>query len=277
MPSLWSGSITFGLVSIPVRLETSHRGSDLSFNLLHKECRQRINLKYYCPTCDQYLERSDLIKGYEYEKGRYVVLEEEDFEIAEGEASRNIDVVAFTDYAQLKPVYLNKTYYLVPERGAEKGYLLLLKGMEETQKVAVTRFVMRGKEYIGAVSFSPEGMLLHILFHKGEFKDIDEVVHLPEVELKEKEMSLARQIIENLTEDFSEEMLTDQYRERLLDIIRQKVEGEQVTIAAEARPPKVVDLMEALKRSLDMTAQKKPAARVSAAGRQEEKKKRKRA
>jgi DNA end-binding protein Ku len=278
MPSLWSGTITFGLVSIPVRLETSHRGSDLSFNLLHKECRQRINQKYYCSTCDEYLERSDLVRGYEYEKGRYVVLEEDDFDKAEGEASRNIDVVAFIDYAQLKPFFLNKTYYLVPEKGAEKGYLLLLKGMEETQKVAITRFVMRGKEYIGAVNFSPEGMLLHILFHKGEFKDIDEVVHLPEVELKQKELSLARQIIDNLTEDFSEEMLTDQYRERLLEVIRQKVEGEQVTVAAEKRPPKVVDLMEALKRSLAMTAQKKPVAGVSRrADQQEERKKRKRA
>lgn len=261
MPSLWSGSITFGLVSIPVRLEVSQRSRNLSFNLLHKSCLHRIRQKAYCPHCDQYLEREELVKGYQYEKDHYVVMQPDDFEEAAGEASRNLDVIAFVERSELKPVHLSKTYYLVPQTGAEKGYLLLLKGMQETNKVALTRFVMRGKEYIGAVSFTSQGLLLHILFHQGEFKHLDEVFEAPEVELRDKELNLARQIIQNLTEEFDEKMLVDEYRERLLDVVQRKVEGRGTVATESKRPAKVVDLMEALKKSLEMTA-KKPAVRV---------------
>ncbi len=262
MPSLWSGSISFGLVSIPVRLEVSQSSQTVSFNLLHKTCLGRIKLKHYCPQCDQYLERDDLVKGYEFEKDRYVVMEDGDFEQAEGSASRNIEVLAFVDSSQLKPVHLSKTYYLVPEEGAEKGYALLLKGMQETGKVAITRFVMRGKEYIGSVGFADKGLMLHVLFHKGEFKHLEDVFTLPEVDLKDKELNLAVQIIENLTEEFSEEMLADEYRERLMEIIRGKIEGEKVVLAEAPQPAKVIDLMDALKKSLAMSAAKRPAARV---------------
>ena len=262
MPSLWSGSISFGLVSIPVRLETSQRSKQLSFNLLHEECRQRVNRKFYCSTCDQYVDGRELLRGYEYEKDHYVVLEPGDFERAESGASRSIEVIGFVDRSEIKPAHLNKTYYLVPEEGAEKGYFLLLKAMQETNTVAMTRFVMRGKEYIGAVGCGEQGLLLHILFHQGEFKRMKDVVVFPEIELKEKELALAKQIIENLTEEFSEEMLADRYRERLLEVIRQKVEGEEVTVAEKKKPARVVDLMQALKRSLEATAQKKPAARA---------------
>ena len=267
MPTFWSGSITFGLVSIPVRLETSLRSKELSFHLLHKKCHQRINQHYYCPSCETHLPREELVRGYEYEKDRYVVLNPEDFQKVEGADSRSIDVIGFVEREALAPVYLNKTYYLAPEQGSEKGYRLLLKGMQQTGKAAITRFVMRGKEYISAVASSEKGLLLHILFHKGEFKDIEDIVSLPRVELKEKELVLARQIIENLSEEFSEEMLINQHQQRLLKVIRQKVEGKEVTVAEKRRSAKVVDLMEALKQSLQATARKKPAARVAGARR----------
>ncbi len=263
MASLWSGSISFGLVSIPVRLEVSQRSQNISFNLLHEKCLTRIQQRTYCPSCEEYLERSDLVKGYQYEKDNYVVITPEDLESAEAGASRNIDVVAFVDETQLKPVHLNKTYYLVPEAGAEKAYVLLQKGMKETGKVAITRFVMRGKEYIGAVSFEPPGLRLHVLFHKGEFTHLSEVLQLPEVEVQEKELDLAVQIIENLSEEFSEDLLEDQHRERLLEVIRRRIEGEQVVVAESKEPAKVVDLMEALKKSLEVS-QKKPASEGAA-------------
>ena len=265
MPSLWSGSITFGLVSIPVRLETSQKSKSLSFNLLHGECRHRVSQKYYCSQCETYVERKDLQRGYQYEKDHYVLLEPGDFEKAEGEASRNIEVIGFVDRSAVMAAHLNRTYYLVPEEGAEKGYLLLLRGMQETDTLAMTRFVMRGKEYIGAVGYAERGLLLHILFHKGEFKRLEDVVRLPEANINAKELGLAKQIIHNLTEDFSEEMLSDQYRDRLMGVIQHKLEGEEVTVAEKRRPAKVVDLMQALKRSLEATAPKKPAARAGRA------------
>ena len=267
MSSYWSGSITFGLVSIPVRLETSLRSKELSFHLLHKKCLQRINQHYYCPSCETHLQREDLARGYEYERDSFVVLQPEDFQKVAGADSRAIDVIGFVERGALAPVYLNRTYYLVPQKGAEKGYLLLLKGMQQTDKVAITRFVMRGKEYISAVASSEKGLLLHILFHRGEFKDIEDIVSLPTVEVTKKELAMARQIIENLSEEFSEKMLVNQHQERLLEVIRQKVDGKEVTVAEKRHPGKVVDLMEALKRSLQETAQKKPAARVAGARR----------
>lgn len=253
MPSLWSGSISFGLVSIPVRLEVSRRSQNISFNLLHGNCKSRIKLKHYCPTCNEYLERGDLIRGYQYQKDTYVTLSEEDLEQADAGASRNIEVVSFVDRSALKPVHLNKTYYVVPEAGAEKSYLLLLKGMQETGKIAITRFVMRGKEYIGAVGFAEEGLLLHVLFHQGEFKQLPEVLQTPEIDFKEKELALAVQIIENLSDEFSEDMLADEYRQRLMTVIQQKIEGEQVFVSERKQPAEVIDLMEALKKSLDAT------------------------
>ena len=272
MPSLWSGTITFGLVSIPVRLETSQRGRSLSFNFLHEKCQQRVNQRSYCSTCEEYVDRKDLVRGFQHEKDHYVVLRPEDFNKVEGEASRNIEVIAFVDRKAIQPAHLNRTYYLVPEDGAEKGYLLLMKGMQETHTVAMTRFIMRGKEYIGAVESSVGGLMLQILFHKGEYRRIEEVLELPQVELKDKELDLATQIIENMKEDFSEEMMANQYRDRLMEVIRQKVEGQQVVLAETKQPAKVVDLMEALKRSLRETAPKKPAAQASAQGKGQAKK-----
>ncbi len=267
MPGLWSGSITFGLVSIPVRLEVSQRRRNLGFNLLHQDCLQRINQKYHCSSCETDLERGELVKGYEYEKDRYTVVDPADFEAADGDASRHIEVVAFVEHSDLRPEHQNRTYYLVPEEGSEKSYVLLLQAMQETNRVALARFIMRGKEYVSAVVPAEGGLMLHILFHQGEFKHITDVVHLPSVELKEKELDLVRQIVENLTEEFSEDLLVDEYRERLLEIIRAKVEGEGVTTIHQRKPAKVIDLMDALKRSLEATAPKRPAARMQSQAR----------
>ena len=254
MPSLWSGSLTFGLVSIPVRLEVSRRSQRLSFNLLCPDCLGRMNQVPYCSACDEYRERAELKKGYQYQKDEYVVMEPEDFTKAESNASRNIEVIAFVEAETLKPVFLNRTYYLVPEPDAEKGSALLHRGMQETNKVAITRFVMRGKEYIGAVNFADGGLMMHILFHQGEFKHASQVVPDLDVEVSAKELDLAEQIIENMSEDFSEEMLNDEYRERLLDIIQQRIDGKSVVVAETKKPAKVLDLMEALKKSLDATS-----------------------
>ena len=252
MPSLWSG-----LVSIPVRLEVSRRSQRLSFNLLCPDCLGRINQVPYCPACDQDRERSELKKGYQYQKDEYVVMEPEDFTKAESNASRNIEVIAFVEAKTLKPVFLARTYYLVPEAEAEKGYALLHRGMQATNKVAITRFVMRGKEYIGAVNFADDCLMMHILFHQGEFKHARDVVPELDVEVSGKELDLAEQIIENMSEDFSEDMLNDEYRERLLDVIQQRINGKSVIVAETKKPAKVLDLMEALKKSLDATSREK--------------------
>ena len=257
MPSLWSGSLTCGLVSIPVRLEVSRRSQRLSFNLLCPDCLGASTRSPTAPPVIKIGTSSELKKGYQYQKDEYVVMEPEDFAKAESNASRNIEVIAFVGAETLKPVFQARTYYLVPEPEAEKGYALLHRGMQETNKVAITRLVMRGKEYIGAVNFADGGLMMHILFHQGEFKHARDVVPQLDVEVSAKELDLAEQIIENMSEDFSEDMLNDEYRERLLDVIQQRIDGKSVVVAETKKPAKVVDLMEALKKSLDATSREK--------------------
>ena len=145
MPGLWSGSITFGLVSIPVRLEVSQHRKNLGFNPLHQDCLQRIKPKYHCATREVDVELSDLVKGYEFEKGRYTVIDPVDFEADDGKASRHIEVVAFVEHSELRPEHRNRTYYLVPGEGSEKSSVLLLQPMQEMDRVALARFIMRGR------------------------------------------------------------------------------------------------------------------------------------
>ena len=146
--AVWTGTITFGLVSIPVKLFTATTSHDISFNLLHGECKHRINLQNYCPHCERVVERSELVKGYQYEKDKYVVIDEEDLKSVKPESSSALDIVQFIDAKEVDPIYFDKTYYLGPDKGSEKAFALLAKGMEETKKAAIGKFVMRNHEYL---------------------------------------------------------------------------------------------------------------------------------
>jgi len=268
MASMWSGSITFGLVSVPVQLHSAlNSKDDISFNLLHKECKSRIKQQTYCPTCDRTVDRNDLVKGYEYAKGQYVVMEDADFDKLEVIATRNIDVMAFVDLKEVDPVYFNRPYFLTPEPGSEKTFTLLVRAMEKSQKVALVRFVMRGKEYVGCISPRDKGLVLFVMYHQEEVRDFQQFSTEYKVELRDKEISLAEHLIENLTEHFDGELLKDKYREKLVEIINQKVQGYSIAAVPAKRPPaKVVNLMDALKKSVMETskAKHKPAAKVQA-------------
>lgn len=276
MRPIWSGSITFGLVSVPVQIHSALNSNDISFNQLHKDCKSRIKQQLFCPVCNRTVERSELVKGYEYAKDQYVIMEEEDFDKLEVAATRNIDVMAFVDLKDVDPIYFNRPYFLAPEGDSQKTFALFTRGMKKSMKAALVRYVMRGKEYVGCIAPAGNTLVLYVMYHKDEVRDRKEFDVEYKGALRDKEVALAEQLIDNLTEPFDSEFLKDNYREKLLQILDEKAKGRELALAPSKRPPaKVVNLMDALKKSVLQTAKAKQKPAVSSTQVEREKKRKK--
>jgi DNA end-binding protein Ku len=265
--SLASGTISFGLVSIPVRLYTAAASGNVSFNQLHGPCGSRIRQQTFCPRCNRTVERSELVRGYEFAKDQYVQVKDEELKALEGEASRIIDIVEFVPLDQVDPIYFEKTYYLGPDKGGEKPYRLLADAMDKAGQVALAKYVMRGKESLVLIRAAQNGLMLHTMYFADEVRSFDEVDKGQSAKIREGELDLALQLINGLASPaFSPERYTDEYRHRVLEMINRKVEGQEVTLAEAPAPrAQVIDLMEALRESL---AKRAPAA-ASGRGRAE--------
>lgn len=259
-----SGTISFGLVSIPVRLYTATASAGVSFNLLHARCGSRIRQQTFCPTCNTVVERGDLVKGYEFARDQYVRVTDQELKALEGEASRVIDITEFVPLPRVDPIYYERTYYLGPDKGGEKAYRLLAEAMAQAERAALARFVMRGKESLVLIRAARQGLLLHTMYFADEVRDFGEIDKGAGVKVREGELDLARQLIDGLSHDeFRPERYQDEYRQRVLALINQKVEGREVTVAAPAPPrAQVIDLMEALKESLARRAPEPAAGKV---------------
>jgi DNA end-binding protein Ku len=260
------GTISFGLVSIPVKLYTAASSANVSFNLLHGVCGSRIKQQTFCPACNQTVERSSLVKGYEVSKDQYVRVSDEELKSLEGEASKSIDIAGFVPLATVDPIYFEKTYYLGPEKGGEKAYRLLAEAMAKSERVALAKFVMRGKESLVLIRSAQDGLMLHTMYFADEVRSFAEIERGKDAKFRDAEMDLALKLIDGLTTDaFDPEEFTDEYRQRVLDMINAKVEGQEiVTLTPEAPKGRVIDLMEALKESLAKgpARPKKPLARA---------------
>ena len=272
--SLGSGTISFGLVSIPVRLYTAASPAGVSFNQLHGVCGSRIRQQTFCPKCNKTVERSELVRGYEFAKDQYVQVKDEELKALEGEASKIIDIAEFVPLDQVDPIYFEKTYYLGPDKGGEKPYRLLADAMEKAGQVALAKYVMRGKESLVLIRAAQGGLMLHTMYFADEVRNFDEVDKGQSAKIKDGELDLALQLINGLaSESFSPDRYADEYRHRVLGMINQKVEGQEVTVSEPAAPrAQVIDLMEALKESLakrgvspEDAAAKKPPAKAGAA------------
>ena len=276
--SIGSGNISFGLVSIPIRMFTAASSESVSFNQLHPKCGGRVKQQLICPTCNEVVERSSLVKGYEFAKDQYVQFTEDELKALEGEASRMIDIAEFVPLADVDPIYFEKTYYLGPDKGGEKAYRLLADAMKTGGRVAVAKFVMRGKENIVLIRAAQNGLMLHTMYFADEIRDFGEVDKGDDAKLKPGESELAQRLVNELSSDaFKPEKYADDYRGRVLAAAEQKVEGKEVTsLAPQAQRTQVIDLMEALKQSLGKRGaggaaagggkvaelEKKPAARA---------------
>ncbi len=261
-----SGTISFGLVSIPVKMYTAASSATVRFNMLHAACGSRVKQQYICPVDNVVVERSDMVKGHEYAKDQYVRVTDEELKALEGEASQIIDIAEFVPLPQVDPIYFENTYYLGPDKGGEKAYRLLADAMSRTNRVALAKFVMRGKESLVLIRPAQEGLMLHTMYFADEIRDFGEIDKGAAARIKSGEVDLAVRLIDELASDeFTPERYQDEYRMRVLDLINRKVEGQEVTpVGPQTQRAQVIDLMEALKKSLEkrVPKEKRPAVKA---------------
>jgi len=266
--SIGSGTISFGLVSIPVKLYSAASSQSASFNLLHAKCGNRIRQQRFCPVCNEVVERDELVKGYEFAKDQYVRIEDEELKALEGEASKAIEIAEFVPLSKVDPVYFEKSYYLGPDKGGEKPYRLLADAMAQAGRVALAKFVMRGKENLVLVRSAQNGLMLHTMYFVDEVRNFADIAKGESAKITAAETTLALRLIEELSaEEFRPEQYEDEYRQRVLDLVSSKAAGKEITIAAPQAPrAQVIDLVAALKESLGQKAaqEKKPAVRAKA-------------
>jgi DNA end-binding protein Ku len=263
--AMWKGAISFGLVSIPVGLFPSTEEKSLKFNQLHDEDHGRIKYKRSCAIDGEEVPFEHIVKGYEYEKDRYVVLEDEDLDAVPIESTRAIDIHQFVDGDEIDPIYFKKTYYVVPEEAGLKAYTLLRLAMEDDGRVAVAKVAFREKEHLCTLRFKDELLVLETMFWPDEIRATDFDVFEKKVETRAQEVQMAKSLIDNLADEFQPQGFKDEYREALLMIVQKKVAGEEIEVIPEAEPTKVVDLMDALRASVEATKKKAAPAKKSTA------------
>ncbi len=254
MRPLWKGSISFGLVNIPVRLFAATEQKSVKFRYLHEPCRTPIEYRKVCTNCKKEVPMEEIVKGYEYETGRFVIIEESDLAKIPEETTKSIAIVDFVRQEEVDPVYYDRSYYLAPGETGEKAFQLLQQSMAEAGMVAVVRIVLRSRQALGVLRVYEHTLAIETMFYPDEVRT---TAGLPtwsrDVKVQENELKMARELIKNLTADFAPDKYTDEYRKALLEIIEGKIAGEEVYIAPAAEKGQVVDLMEALKASVDAT------------------------
>lgn len=267
MRPLWKGAMTFGLVYIPVKLYTATERKDIRFNMLHKECHTPIQYRKYCPHCEEEVALDDIVRGYEYEKGRYVILSEEELAGLPSGGGRNIALLDFVNLGEIDPVYFDKTYYLAPAEGGQKVYELLRQAMEQSGKVGIARVAIRSKETLACVRVTDRALVMDTMLYPDEIRRPERVPELDyQVSIHDNERKMALSLVENLAAPFDPAKYTDERREALNEVIRAKVAGDVAVRPPEAEPVKVVDLMEALKSSIEQAKKERVAAKPKRGG-----------
>ncbi|MBD5606209.1 MAG: Ku protein [Candidatus Eremiobacteraeota bacterium] len=260
--AIWSGAINFGLVTIPVKLQTAIRTNDLRFNFLHKTDEGRINNVRRCSLDGEEVSYDDLVRGYEYEKGRYVILSDEDFKRVNPEASQSVDIVQFVELSEIDPMLFDKPYYLEPEKRGRHAYALLREALKESGKVGIAKVVIRSREHLAALKPSGDALVLELMHFADEIVDATSL-DLPAQETPhQNEMKVARLLIDTMTEAFDVEQFRDTYREEILAMIEARAAGKE-TPQAEVAAPKasnVVNLMDVLQRSLEESKKRGPGS-----------------
>lgn len=266
--SVWKGFITFGLISIPVRLFTAARTERISLNQIHNVCHSRIRQPLFCPTCNRQVERSEIIKGYEYDKDQYVLFSEDELKKIEPPSARSMEILEFVKIDEIDPLYFDASYYVTPEEEGAKAYRLLLEAMRESGYAAIAKLSMHQREHIVVIRPRENGLTLHTMFYTNEVRQVAEYGRTDEgAQPREQEKKLAQQLIESLAAEFQPEKYKDQYHEQMLELISAKQQGKQVAEAPHPKLAPVIDLMEALKKSIaekerPSVSAKKPPVRV---------------
>src|SRR3954465_7352590 len=265
--SVWKGHLTFGLVSFPIRLFSAARSETVSFNLLHKDDHSRIKQITYCQAEDKPVPRSELVKGYEYEKDHYVVIEDEDIKKVAPKTARVMEILEFVKSGQVDPIYLESSYYVAPDEGGEKPYALLFQALKDSSYYALAKVAMHNREHIIIMRPGLKGIVSHTMYFQDEIRQVEEFRTDTSV-VKEKELAMAKMLISSLEADFEPQKYHDEYRLNLQQMIEAKIEGKKVVAAPTEHIAPVIDIMEALKRSLEQ--KRKPAQAATAVGASED-------
>ena len=255
--TVWKGHLTFGLVSFPVKLYSAARGESVSFNQLHKHDGSRIKQVLYCQAEDKPIPRTEIVKGYEYEKDRYVVIEDEEIKKVAPQTAKVIEIQEFVKNDEVDAIYLETSYYMAPDEAGEKPYALLFEALKKTKYVGIAKIAMHNREHVVILRPGDNGVIMHTMYFAHEIRQVDEFrtdLNL----VKEKELALAINLIEAMCAEFEPNKYKDEYRENLMSMIEAKKSGEAIVATPEPHREKVVDIMEALKASL--ASVKKPAA-----------------
>jgi len=253
--SIWNGVISFGMVSIPVKLYTATQSKDISFHLLHKECNTRLQQLRWCPTHERAVEWSEVVRGYEYARDEHVILTEEDFEKLPLPSKQTVELSAFVKAEEIDPVYYEKSYYLEPDAKGIKPFALLMTALREKGLTGIAKIAVRNKEQLCALRPMDGTLILETLFYPDEIRV--EKTELPDVTISDKELEMAYTLIDLLSEEFEPEKYKDEYRDALMKLIEAKLEGEELPEVAASGPAKVTDIMSALRASVEAAKKRK--------------------
>jgi DNA end-binding protein Ku len=258
--ALWKGSISFGLVSIPIELHTAVHDHRPHFRMLHASDRSPVRFERVCIKDGHAVAWEDLVKGYEYEKGRFVVLTKEDFRAAAVEKTRTVDIIDFVDAGEIDDRYFETPYYLLPASGGDRAYALLREALRESKRIGVATFILRDAQHLAALEVIGDALVLTMMRFSDELVDVGRLSFPPKRDIRAAELEMAKALVKNLAAKWQPGKYTDQYRKNLMRIIQAKVKGRQVELGPDVTPrqAKVVDLMERLRQSLGKAAGKRP-------------------
>jgi DNA end-binding protein Ku len=263
--SVWKGHLAFGLVSFPIRLFSAARSETVSFNLLHKDDHSRIRQVTYCQAEDKPVPRSELVKGYEYEKDHYVVIDDEDIKKVAPKTAKVMEILEFVKDSQVDPIYLESSYYVAPDEGGEKPYALLFQALRDSHYYALAKVAMHNREHIIVLRPGAKGIVSHTMYYQDEIRHVEEFRTDTSL-VKEKELEMAKLLISSLEAEFEPQKYRDAYRDNLQKMIEDKIEGRNVVATPDLHVAPVIDIMEALKKSL---AEKRKPAQAATSSQEE--------
>src|SRR3984893_5662105 len=260
--SVWRGSIVLSLVTIPVQLYAAARSERTYLHQIHKECNTRVKQPLFCPTCNRFVERNEIIKGFEFDEGQYVLMEEKEIKKLTAASSRTLEILAFTRLSEIDPIFFDSSYFCIPEDAGKKAYQLLVKALEDTQTVGIGKLLMHQRDYTVFLRAYEHGLLLHTMYFSNEIRECPQFGMFESVSLKPEEVKLTEQLIGTLTQPFKAKQYHDEFQDKLRKLIEAKQQGKSIEIGSgtNKRAP-VIDMMAALKKSLAATstgAEKKP-------------------
>src|SRR5437868_1656465 len=256
--SVWTGYLTFGLISMPVRLFSGARSNHVSFHMLHRDDHVRVKQQLVCPEEDKVIGRDEIVKGYEFRKGEYVIIEPEELKRIEPKTAKAMEILEFVKASEIDPIYFESSYYLMPEEAGQRPYALLVRALEESEYVAIAKLSMHNREYTVFLRPYENGLMLHTMYYSGEVKRVENFGDI-KVQLKDAEVKVAHQLIEALEAKWDPDKYYDTFEENVKKLIKARLEGREVTEVEKPRKPApVVDLMAALKQSLEQTGKKRP-------------------